>query len=53
MRKAIFHMIILLISARAGFAQTGVYIPPKADIAAYSGDTVAIFINLKKEGNFV
>ncbi len=53
MRGVLLHIILLLAKATLSCqAQTGVYLPPGADIAVHKTDTVAIFSDLKNEGNF-
>ncbi len=53
MRNIILHMVLLLIvAAKTGHAQNGLYIPPQANIAVLGKDTLGIFCNVRNDGRF-
>lgn len=53
MRAILLHIASwLIMGSKICFAQTGVYIPAGGNIAVHKKDTVAIFSNVKNEGQF-
>ncbi|MBO9152384.1 T9SS type A sorting domain-containing protein [Chitinophaga sp. GCM10012297] len=52
LRKLYISFICLLCAGQAIRAQTGVFIPPGANVMAHRADTVSIFSNVTNQGRF-